>query len=65
MLSCSGDGRERAETEGHEDRLAPSVPVEELARVGEYQHQIVNDDKDRATHELAALVRGRFPELPG
>jgi len=39
--------------------------VDELARVGEYQHQIVNDDKDRAIAELAALVRGRFPELPG
>jgi guanylate kinase len=39
--------------------------VDELARVGEYQHQIVNDDKERAIAELAALVRGRFPELPG
>src|SRR5262249_7552198 len=39
--------------------------VEELTRVGEYQHQIVNDDKDRAINELAALVRGRFPDLAG
>ena len=38
--------------------------VGELGLAGEYQHQIVNDDRERATAELAALVRSRFPGLP-
>jgi guanylate kinase len=38
--------------------------VGELDHAGEYQHQIVNDEKERATAELAALVRSHFPGLP-
>jgi len=34
------------------------VAVEELAARGEFRHTIVNDDVERATVELAALVRG-------
>jgi len=39
--------------------------IEELTRAGEYQHQIVNEQKDPAIDELAALVRERFPGLAG
>jgi guanylate kinase len=34
------------------------VAVEELAARGEFGHTVVNDDVERATGELAAIVRG-------
>ena len=39
--------------------------VAELGHVGEYQHVIVNDEQQRATDEMAELVRGGFPGLSG
>jgi len=38
--------------------------ADELARIEEYQHQIVNDDGklERATGELEGLIRKRFPD---
>lgn len=37
--------------------------VEELTHAGHYQHQIINDDLERAADALAGLVLSRFPGL--
>lgn len=58
--------RQRLESRGTdnptaiEDRL--KVAVEELAAQGEFPHQVVNDDLDRAASELEAIVRGKLSE---
>jgi len=38
---------------------------EELKRVGEYQHTVVNGDLDGAVAELTALITRAFPAQPG
>ena len=50
------EGRGTDRPEVIEARLR--VAVEELAARGEFGHTIVNDDIERATGELAAIVRG-------
>ncbi len=61
-----GSLRERLESRGTdgmeaiESRLA--VAEEELAARGEFPHQVVNDDLDRAAGELEAIVRSKLSE---
>jgi guanylate kinase len=53
--------RERLERRGTDspDQIASRLAVadDELAAHGEFEHEIVNDDVDRAAEELASLVR--------
>ena len=62
------DLRRRLEGRGHdapadvESRL--EVAREELAAAPEFEHRIVNDDLDRATDELVALVAKIVGSLP-
>ncbi len=56
--------RQRLERRGTEDestiqrRLAAAQA--EMARQGEYDHVVINDDLDRAVAEVVALVRQSF-----
>jgi guanylate kinase len=54
------EGRGTDRPEEIERRL--SVAEEELAARREFGHVVVNDDLDRATDELVALVREIVPE---
>jgi guanylate kinase len=58
--------RERLESRGTDDPAAIEarlrVAEEELAAQGEFPHQVVNDDLDRAAGELEAIVRGKLSE---
>jgi guanylate kinase len=44
-------------------RLA--ISHEELARAGEYQYQVINDDLDAAVEQLHGIVRAQFVERSG
>jgi len=57
------EGRGTDRPEAIEARLA--VAEEELLAREEFPHQIVNDDLDRATDELEAIVRGKLSQSPG
>jgi len=58
--------RQRLESRGTDEQSAIEarlkVAVEELAAQGEFPHQVVNDDLDRAAGELEAIVRGKLSE---
>jgi guanylate kinase len=58
--------RERLESRGTDEPGAiearMKVAEDELAAQGEFPHQVVNDDLDRATRELEAIVRGKLSE---
>jgi guanylate kinase len=60
--------RERLESRGTDEPAAIEarlrVAEEELAAQGEFPHQVVNDDLDRAADELGAIVRGKLSESP-
>jgi guanylate kinase len=58
--------RQRLESRGTDEQHAIEarlrVAEEELAAQGEFPHQVVNDDLDRAAGELEAIVRGKLSE---
>jgi len=58
--------RQRLESRGTDEPAAIEarlkVAEEELAAQGEFPHQVVNDDLDRASGELEAIVRGKLSE---
>ncbi|MBK5110644.1 MAG: guanylate kinase [Thermoleophilia bacterium] len=57
------EGRGTDNPEAIKARLA--VAEEELLARDEFQHQVVNDDLERATTELEAIVRDKLSQSPG
>jgi guanylate kinase len=58
--------RQRLESRGTDEPAAIEarlrVAEDELAAQGEFPHQVINDDLDRAADELEAIVRGKLSE---
>lgn len=57
------EGRGTDPSAAIEARLA--VAEDELLARDEFQHQVVNDELDRAAGELEAIVRGKLSQSPG